>query len=352
MALPIIQGFDVQAPESIDSKTIKINIQERDNIPIPVRYLGLTVYCIEEQKSYRLQVGITNFHWVEQKTDGFSTTDFIYSSSGEVDAFKPVSLNRLGKIDPSMLSSGDLSLYYQLDGTVPLTGNMDAGGFRLTNVSAAKYPNDVVVLSQLDGYMSKSDTANDSQLLNGQSHGFYLNCSNFTDELPAECLPKKIASDTSGKADYSTYADEWKEGRELSLTGSVKGKVNIKGDVDMSLFTVVTNDSHKHTSSTVNLGFKIQKINIGGWNIVTEISKSIQTDLYSIDINKVVDVAVYIKNDVNNLYNKLNHEDADITINISSGNIDIDILNGSQLDRDNYSNTDIDRGWLVVTYTS
>jgi hypothetical protein len=63
MAIPIIDGFEVNKPEPIDSRMRVKTLTERNAIPALVRYDGLAVYVIEDEGNYQLRGGILNIHW-------------------------------------------------------------------------------------------------------------------------------------------------------------------------------------------------------------------------------------------------------------------------------------------------
>ena len=64
MALTSPMGFEIQAPEPIDNRTLKETIADRDNIPTVLRHEGLPVYVMETGMMYYLIGGITNANWV------------------------------------------------------------------------------------------------------------------------------------------------------------------------------------------------------------------------------------------------------------------------------------------------
>lgn len=65
MALTLPQGFDVQNPEALETKTVQETVADRDNISLATRYEGLKVYVKQLQKNFQLVGGITNAHWVD-----------------------------------------------------------------------------------------------------------------------------------------------------------------------------------------------------------------------------------------------------------------------------------------------
>lgn len=248
MAIPTPQGFDLQGQEPLETKTNRPTLISRDNITLTTRYEGLTVYVVETHTSYRLENGVGNINWIEQI---FAPAPFISISTGVSDAGKPVLLNSLGKIDSSMLTASDLTLYYLLDGTRSLTGDMNVNGNKLTNISPGVSASDAVVVSQLSGFVPSGGTATNSSNLGGQDASYYLNYANFIGTINNANLPTTINSNITGNAATATTAGEWTIARLLTLSGGVSGAVNIKGNAAMSMFTIVADNSHNHIVSNI-----------------------------------------------------------------------------------------------------
>lgn len=234
------QGFDLQGQEPLEGKTVQANEAARLAITTATKYDGLTVYQVDTTKTWQWQGTPVAGAWVQAVLDGFATTNFVNTSAGVGDAGKPIILDATGKIDATMLSASDLSLYYLLDGTRPLTGVMDAGAFKLANLGVGTVSGDAVAYQQLSSYLLTSGTAADSTLLGGQTASYYRNASNINAGTIADTyLPASISSNITGNAATSTTAGEWTTARLLTLTGGATGVVSIKGNAAMALATTV-----------------------------------------------------------------------------------------------------------------
>ena len=105
MGIKVTSNFDEQASLPLDSRTVQLNITNRNNIPSSIRYEGMVVYVIDDKKTYQLVNGITNTDWVEFGSsdiidDGNSSLTTTYSSD-KIDTLISGSLNYLGSWDAS-----------------------------------------------------------------------------------------------------------------------------------------------------------------------------------------------------------------------------------------------------------
>ena len=109
MSITIPRGVDLQYPEPIDRRYSKDTLQDRDAITKVTRYLGLSVYVVSEKKSYQLVQNTDTWEELPTFLTIYNKDEFISTSAGSVDKFKPILLNESGRIDSSMV---DPSLYY------------------------------------------------------------------------------------------------------------------------------------------------------------------------------------------------------------------------------------------------
>lgn len=85
MPIPIIDGFEVNSPNPIDTVRTRVNtIADRDAIKQTVRYDGLETYVRATKTKYQLQGGIENSNWVPLKTSAIP--DFAFNSLDELRA--------------------------------------------------------------------------------------------------------------------------------------------------------------------------------------------------------------------------------------------------------------------------
>ena len=332
MAIITTQGFDLQGNDPIDLKLIKDDNDQMKAIPVSTRYLGLEVYCKKEKTSYRLEDGLDDSNWKKQVRDGFSIIDYVYTSSGKDDAKKPVILNDEGKIDDSMLSPKDMAHYFPLDGSKALTKDLNAGNNKLTNIANATDIQDAVSFNQLQEYVNSAVIRISEEFSNS-----VLDLKNFHGILPIECLPTEFIN-------KSITSKTWESDIKLTLKGHVIGAVKVNGGADIEMDTYVKNDSHKHTSNTVNIGFQIIKVDLESWDMTNNKIKYIDTSRFEVDIKKIIAVEVYIRNDSIEVYEKFYDG---ITFDYSSNSI---ILQYSGNNTD-YKET-INRGWLTIIYTT
>ena len=64
MGIPLGSQFDLVAGLPLDSRDVVADIAARDAIDSLVRYLGFTVYVIDQKKFYTLKDGLLNGDWV------------------------------------------------------------------------------------------------------------------------------------------------------------------------------------------------------------------------------------------------------------------------------------------------
>ena len=256
------QGFDLQGQEPLEGKTVQPDAASRIAITTATTYDGLTVYQSDMNKTYQWQGTPAAGAWLELILDGYPTTSFINVSAGAVDSGKPIVLDATGKIDTSMLSASDLSLYYLLDGTRPLTGTMNADGNTITGLPVSAGATEAVRQSELSAYLLTSGTAANSTLFGGNNAAYYTNASNLsTGTLDNGLLPAIMTGLTSvtattfignltGNADTATTADSaaiWTTARSITLTGDVTGTVaGVDGSANIEIATTSTPASHTH----------------------------------------------------------------------------------------------------------
>lgn len=233
------QGFDLQGQEPLEGKTVQQDATARIAITTATKYDGLSVYQVDTKKVHQWQGTPSAGAWVELVLDGFPTSNFINTSAGVGDAGKPIILDAAGKIDTSMLSASDLSLYYLLDGTRPLTGVMDAGANKLTNIGVGSLSGDAVAYQQLSGYLPIGGTAADSSLLGTQNSAYYRNASNINAGTIADTyLPATITSNITGNAATATSAAAWTNSINITLSGQITSPPTpIDGSGNVTIFT-------------------------------------------------------------------------------------------------------------------
>jgi hypothetical protein len=155
-----------------------------------------------------------------------------------------------------MLTATDLSLYYLLDGTNTLTGNMNAGTFRLTNLGDGVDAQDAVTVNQLSGYLPLSGVAVDSLRLNGQPDNFYQNASNINSGTIGDAyLPATISSDITGNAATATSASTLTTARTIELSGDITSPaVAFDGSTNITIPTVIAVGGITLPTLTAGLG--------------------------------------------------------------------------------------------------
>lgn len=70
MAINLVDGFNVTVSKPLDERTIAADLTARDAIPLGVRYEGLAVYVVSEQKVFRLKGGVENAFWMVDDSGG------------------------------------------------------------------------------------------------------------------------------------------------------------------------------------------------------------------------------------------------------------------------------------------
>lgn len=70
MATTLVDGFYLNTALPLDLKSVMADLTARDAIPALHRYVGLAVYVVSEQMTYRLKSGITNGDWEEDGGGG------------------------------------------------------------------------------------------------------------------------------------------------------------------------------------------------------------------------------------------------------------------------------------------
>lgn len=80
MGINVASNFDVSTNLPLDSRSVRADNTARDAIGSGLRFEGLKVYVLSEQKTFVLKGGITNAHWAE---DGGSPVPDV-SATGQV----------------------------------------------------------------------------------------------------------------------------------------------------------------------------------------------------------------------------------------------------------------------------
>ena len=364
------QGFDLQGQEPLELKTKRDDLTGRNAITLATRYEGLTVYVVAERKNYQLKDGITNLDWSEVVDDGFAVSEFISSSSGVADAGKPIVLDATGKIHASMLSASDLSLYYLLDGSRQLTGALNAGTFKLVNIANGTNAQDAVAFNQLSGYLPINGKADDSELLDGLDSSYFLNASNLNSgTIPDARFPINIPGNITGS---SATTDEWTTARTLTLNGAVAGSVSIKGNANMSMFTVVLasnvssgnsafNKNFGTTSGTVARGDHTHggtvkdAIEINAWDMNSTASFTINNAFtgYAADAIRSINVVIIGDDDLTTYPLEYYDITSDITAGscyINQNNVHLERTTGGIFDDSLFSSSPGTRGWVIIEH--
>ncbi len=360
------QGFDLQGQEPLEGKSVQVDAASRVAITTATKYDGLTVYQVDTNKNWQWHGTPAAGAWVEEVRDGYSTSSFINVSAGVGDAGKPIILDATGKIDLTMLSASDLSLYYLLDGTRPLTGVMDAGTNKLSNIAVGSVSGDAVAFQQLSDYLLITGTAADSSLLGGNNAAYYLNASNINAGVIGDAyLPATITSDITGNANTANSSAQWTTQRLLTLQGDVSGSVFVQGNSNMVMTTIVADDSHSHTDATIDVGFNTVKINIGTWNMQSFPGKTVDITSLSIPLGNIISITAYIfPNGVTsaalNLEASFIGTQASGDTGLFGGNVTIPLINnlvnlyrviGGYFQSTSYNDTITNRGWLTIIYS-
>lgn len=104
----------------------------------------------------------------------------------------------------------------------------------------------LTLLKTVDGSGSELD----ADLLDGQEGAYYLNASNINVGMLDDArLPDTITSDITGNAATATKLET---SRTITLTGDVSGDVSFDGSENVSITTIVADDSHNHIIDNID----------------------------------------------------------------------------------------------------
>lgn len=109
--IPLGSSFDFTSALPLDSRAQVADETARDAIPSGVRWIGMQVHCVAEEKTYALVGGITNGDWQEAGGGG-----------GGIAGVRTISTN------PVTLTADDLNTYIRVDAS---------GGHRTITLPAA-----------------------------------------------------------------------------------------------------------------------------------------------------------------------------------------------------------------------
>ena len=378
------QGFDLQGQEPLEGKTVQLNAASRVAITTATKYDGLTVYQVDTRKTWQFQGTPAAGSWIELVFNGFPTTIFISTSAGATDAGKPIILDATGKIDASMLSASDLSLYYLLDGTRPLTGNMLAGGNKIKGLAIGVVSGDSVAYQQLADYLPIGATAANSAQLSSQPASYYLNANNINAGIIDDSyLPATISSDITGNAATAGACAAWTNPINITLAGDATSPPTpIQGTSNITIYTTINGSSHTHnvsqitgtsdvfdrdfgtTAGTVaegdhtHSGIENVSVEIGSWDMDTNVSTAVNYTPPS--GKKVVGFITFIRpgNSVGTVTDQLLPLDVtNFSTDASAGysewkvastQFDLTRKSGGDFDNTAYSGTGFNRGYVNV----
>ena len=249
MPITTPQGFDLQMPEPLEIKTIQPTTPDGNTLSA-TRYDGLTIYVTSTSAEWQWR----GSSWIQKVTDGFSASWYLSTGGNASDEGHPILLGPGGKIDASMLTASNLDLYYLLDGTKPLEGNMSADGqYKITGLVAGTTDGDSVRFEQLANYLTTGETAADSDELGGELPSFYLDVTNLSGVIDNANLPASIDSDITGNASTST---RWAAPISITLQGvATSGATSIDGSAHVFITTFVSAGDVTGGASAYNKSF-------------------------------------------------------------------------------------------------
>lgn len=235
----------------------------------------------------------------EESTGMFESSDYINSSTGVADAGKPIVLDAAGLIDSTMIDFGavdhgglaglgddDHTQYLLVSGTRAMTGALDMGTFKVTNMADGTADTDAVTVRQLVNSINGIDWKESARLATQANINLALAPALIDNVAPANgdrilvkeqtSLPENGIYIYNGAGAAMTRSEDADEDSEVTAMMTVAVS---EGDVDADrVFTVTSNDPL--TIGVSNIEFSVLPVNtfVGGDGI------DITGTLISVDI--------------------------------------------------------------------
>lgn len=134
MGIALASNFDVKTNLALDGRTNKNTIQDRDDIPLEIRYDGLECYVKENSSLYRLTGGIENSNWILANNyvpkNGGTFTCSVAWSNDDHDANDIISDD--SNLTGTVINHGELHVINEVTDNIVKKLEFDENGFRCT----------------------------------------------------------------------------------------------------------------------------------------------------------------------------------------------------------------------------
>lgn len=252
MGVKLLESLEMQTGLPLDKRNIVQNIDQRNNINPTLRYIGMEVFVVDENKKYRLEEGIENFNWIDKDTikasDLVTDNDHLTVTQAEKDKWsgKAERVHKHTKDDitdfPVALKNPN-ALTIKLNGTSQ--GVYDGSSVKEINITAEN-----IGAQPKGNYAPTVHTHTKSQI------------TDFPTTMPN---PHSLVIQTNGSSlgDYNGSA-----GKTFNITAS-NVDAYTKGEVDEKLNGKANTNHGTHIPSPQTANNKVYLRNDNTWHTIT-----------------------------------------------------------------------------------